>query len=176
MLWWWCGAMVATKKATSDDDDNGESFYKIILVFRGILWPQNLLNEHIYVPLPSVTVIINATSSQDHPFCLSAVSTRSTVCNKHNAPLVFPYSWIQCGVVTTRSIFSKLLTTDTPYLTGQWRGALMFSLIWAWMNGWVNIREAGDLRRHRADYDVTVMIGCLLWVQGMIYVPALSLQ
>ena len=41
----------------------------------------------------------------------------------------------------------------------QWRGALMFSLICAWMNGWVNNREAGDLRRHRAHYDVIVMIG-----------------
>ena len=40
---------------------------------------------------------------------------------------------------------------------GQWRGALMFSLICAWMNGWVDNREAGDLRRHRAHYDVTVM-------------------
>ena len=27
---------------------------------------------------------------------------------------------------------------------GQWCGALMFSLITAWMNGWVNTREAGD--------------------------------
>ena len=41
---------------------------------------------------------------------------------------------------------------------GQWRGALMFSLIYTWMDGWVNDREAGDLRRHRAHYDVTVMI------------------
>ena len=31
---------------------------------------------------------------------------------------------------------------------GQWRGALMFSLIWARINGWVNNGEAGDLRRH----------------------------
>ena len=41
---------------------------------------------------------------------------------------------------------------------GQWRGALMFSLICAWINGWVNNREAGDLRRHRAYCDVTVML------------------
>ena len=41
---------------------------------------------------------------------------------------------------------------------GQWRGALMFSLMCTWMNGWVNNREAGDLRRHRAHYDVIVMI------------------
>ena len=40
---------------------------------------------------------------------------------------------------------------------GQWRGALMFSLICAWINAWVNTREAGDLRRYRAHYDVIVM-------------------
>ena len=40
---------------------------------------------------------------------------------------------------------------------GQWHGALMFSLIGAWMNGWVNNREAGDWRRLRAHYAVTVM-------------------
>ena len=40
---------------------------------------------------------------------------------------------------------------------GQWRGALMLSLICVWINGWVNNREAGDLRRYRAHYDVTVM-------------------
>ena len=39
----------------------------------------------------------------------------------------------------------------------QWRGTLMFSLICAWINGWVNNREAGDLRRHRGHYDVSVM-------------------
>ena len=38
---------------------------------------------------------------------------------------------------------------------GQWRGALMFSLIWGWISDWVNNRKAGDLRRHRAHYDVT---------------------
>ena len=41
---------------------------------------------------------------------------------------------------------------------GQWRGALMFSLICVWISGWVNNGEAGDLRRYRAIYDVNVMI------------------
>ena len=47
---------------------------------------------------------------------------------------------------------------------GQCRGALMFSLICVWIIGWVNTREAGDLRRNRAHYDVIVM-WCLdsLW-------------
>ena len=40
---------------------------------------------------------------------------------------------------------------------GQWRGALIFSLICVWINGWVNNLEAGDLRRSRAHYDVIVM-------------------
>ena len=39
----------------------------------------------------------------------------------------------------------------------QWRGTLMFTLICARINGSVNNREAGDLRRHRAHYDVIVM-------------------
>ena len=33
----------------------------------------------------------------------------------------------------------------------------MFSLIYAEIDGWVNTRKAGDLRRHRAQYDVIVM-------------------
>ena len=41
---------------------------------------------------------------------------------------------------------------------GQWRGALMFSLICACINGWVNNGEAGDLRRRRAHFDVIVMV------------------
>ena len=40
---------------------------------------------------------------------------------------------------------------------GQWRGALMFSLICVWINGWVNNRGAGDLWRYRPHHDVTVM-------------------
>ena len=39
---------------------------------------------------------------------------------------------------------------------GQWHGTLMFPLMWAWINGWVNNGEAGDLRCHPAHYDVIV--------------------
>ena len=48
-------------------------------------------------------------------------------------------------------------TVNSPH-KGQWRGALMFSLICVWITGWVNNGEAGDLRRHRAHYVVTVML------------------
>ena len=40
--------------------------------------------------------------------------------------------------------------------------------IWSalWINGWVNNREAGNLRRHRAHYDVIVMNPCLTIYSG----------
>ena len=47
-------------------------------------------------------------------------------------------------------------SVNSPH-KGQWRGALMFSLICVWINDWVNNREAGDLRRYRAHYDIIVM-------------------
>ena len=47
-------------------------------------------------------------------------------------------------------------SVNSPH-KGQGRGALMFSLICAWINGWVNKGGAGNLRRHRAHFDVIVM-------------------
>ena len=41
---------------------------------------------------------------------------------------------------------------------GQWRRALMFSLIYAWQNGWVNNQDTGVLRCHCAHCDITVMV------------------
>ena len=55
---------------------------------------------------------------------------------------------------------------DSPH-KDQWRGALMLFLICPWTNGWANYRDAVDLRRHRAHYDLTVMrtstIRCICW-------------
>ena len=71
------------------------------------------------------------------------------------------YSWWRHQMGT----FSALLAlcagnspvpVNSPH-KGQWRGALMFAFICAWINDWVNNREAGDLRRHRGHYDVSVM-------------------
>ena len=50
----------------------------------------------------------------------------------------FPRYWPMCGEFSAHK-------------------ALKCSLICAWTNGWVNNRAAGDLKRHRAHYDVTVM-------------------
>ena len=56
---------------------------------------------------------------------------------------------------------------------GQWRGALMFTLICVWINGCANNREAGDWRRCCAHYGVKVMNGdpargCTIEVWGLI--------
>ena len=63
----------------------------------------------------------------------------------------------------TFSALLALCAGNSP-VTGQFpsqrsmsRG-LVFSLICAWTNGWVNNRHAGDLGRNRAHYDVTVMV------------------
>ena len=61
--------------------------------------------------------------------------------------------------------FSTLLTlcAGNSTVTGEFppqrpmTRSLMFSLIYVWMNRWVNNREAGDLRHPRAHYDVIVM-------------------
>ena len=61
----------------------------------------------------------------------------------------FPRNWS-----FVRGIHRSLVNSPRK---GQWRGDLMFSLICVWINDWVNNREAGDLRRNRAHYDVIVM-------------------
>ena len=58
----------------------------------------------------------------------------------------FPHYW-----PFVRGIIWSMV--DSP-CKGQWRGALMFSLICAWTNGWAN---KGDLRQHHAHHDVIVM-------------------
>ena len=64
------------------------------------------------------------------------------------------------------SVFLAICAGNSPVTVefpqkGQWRGALMFSLICTSINGWVNNREAVDFRRHHAHYDVTVI--CDSW-------------
>ena len=62
----------------------------------------------------------------------------------------FPRYWPLVGGIHRSPV-------NSPH-KGQWRGALMFSLICVWINSWVNNHEAGDLICHRAHYDVTIMV------------------
>ena len=58
----------------------------------------------------------------------------------------------------------------------QWRGALMFSLFGVWLNAWVNNREAVDLRRHCAHYDVIVNLGITSTVYSIRYSTKFRLE
>ena len=51
--------------------------------------------------------------------------------------------------VCLQMLHNGILAISSKVIKGQWRKALMFSLICAWINRWVNNRETGDLRRHR---------------------------
>ena len=46
------------------------------------------------------------------------------------------------------------VTGEFPEQRPMTQSLVFFSLIYAWINGWVNNREAGDLRHHRTHYDV----------------------
>ena len=83
-----------------------------------------------------------------------------------------------CDRVLVSSMFWYFMMTSsngnifrvTGHLCGEFTGPrwiphtkaseaeLWFSLICVWINSWVNNREAGDLRRYRAHYDVIVML------------------
>ena len=58
---------------------------------------------------------------------------------------------------------------EFPHTKASGAELLMLTLIYARINGWVNNREAGDLGRHPAHYDVIVMwlitsdVGNFLW-------------
>ena len=62
-----------------------------------------------------------------------------------------------------KSALLTLCSGNSP-ITELW----CFSLIYAWINGWANSREAGDLRRYRTHYDVTVM---KFWYEYVAFLP-----
>ena len=89
-------------------------------------------------------------------------ATMSQGTRSHDIDLVLPELWWRHQMETFSALLvlcvrNSPVTREFP-AQGQWGGALMFSLICVWINDWVNNREAGDLRRHRAHYDVIVMI------------------
>ena len=117
-------------------------------------------NRYWDIPMPNFNGFIMTFSITSHEFCYD--STVIPLQTGHKKRLVyfichddiikwkhFPRYWS-----FVRGIHRS--PVNSPH-KGQWLGALMFSLICFWINSWVNNREAGDLRRHRAHYDVIVM-------------------
>ena len=84
------------------------------------------------------------------------------MCSTFRHPWRWP--WIDLSMMTSSNgnIFRVTghlcgeFPVNSPH-KDQWRGALMFTLICDRINGWVNNRGAGDLRRNSAHYDVIGM-------------------
>ena len=101
-----------------------------------------------YVTCCPVRVITDCEFSPVLPHvvcCLRIVSLHDNVIKWKHFPRYWPFVW---GIHRS--------PVNSPH-KGQWCGALMFSVICAWINVWVNIRKAGDFRCHHAHYDITVM-------------------
>ena len=90
--------------------------------------------------------------SISHPFAIAITSSSMAWHFHDNAikwkyiPRYWPFVW---GIHRS--------PVDSPH-TGQWQRALKFPLISAWTTGWANNPDAGELKCHRAHYDVTVML------------------
>ena len=63
----------------------------------------------------------------------------------------FPRHWPLWGEFTGDRWIPLTKASDAELWCFLWSAC-------AWINGWANHRDAGDLRRHRAYYDVTVMM------------------
>ena len=131
---------------------------------------------HCYISSLNITSECQAPYVKQIASCLLGVSASVPISrDRWNTPAIlkFSYDYLSLEAVASAEhdgiIKWKRFPRYWPFVRGihrspvnsphkgQWRGSLMFSLICLWTKGWVNNREAGDLRRYRAHYDVIVM-------------------
>ena len=96
------------------------------------------------------------------PLCIGSLRYTCWLMSFFSPGLLHRYSWwrhpmehFQHYWPFVREIHRSTVDSSNK---GQWRGALMYSLICAWTNGWVYNGNAGDLRPHRVHYDVAIMV------------------
>ena len=82
-------------------------------------------------------------SKDSNTVVLISISRAICVYSEHDDAIKWPF---------VRGI--HLSPVNSPH-KGQWYRDFMLSLIYAWTNVWAYHRNAGDLRRHCAQYDVT---------------------
>ena len=95
----------------------------------------------------------------------------------HVVEAILPQHNMRISLKAMLFVLTSMMTSSngnifrvTGHLCGEFTGpgefpaqwpvtrSLDVSLICAWINDWVNNREAGDLRRHRGHYDVNVIM------------------
>ena len=101
-------------------------------------------------------------SSQWH-FLFNTAMDTITLCLDFESQKTLPISWWRHIIETFPCYWPSVLGIHrwpaNSSHKGQWRGNLAFSLICAWINGWLNNRETGDLRCQRTHCDVIAMLG-----------------
>ena len=143
--------------------------------FTDTLGAQQLFQSHIQRHFLKRNVLVLLINALNFFYGPNSNGEYGLVCWTYFKPLCAPMA-IQFGVVHTcinrpmmtspNENISALLAlcvrgihrspVDSPH-KGHWHGALMFSLICAWTNGWANNWDSGDLWRHHAHYYVIVM-------------------
>ena len=84
----------------------------------------------------------------------------------HGASEINITNWVSMMTSSNGTIFLVTGPLHGKFTDDRWihrtkaSDAELWCFLWSapWINGWVNNREAGDLRRHRAHYDIIVMI------------------
>ena len=131
---------------------------------RTCIW-QHPMNLELFTIVNQVCRCANITSLGCAKFFRTCGNIQMHIC----AIDLESYSQVSCSIIHDDVIKWKHFPRYWPVVRGihrppvnsphkgQWRGALMFSLICAQINGWANNREAGNLRPHRTHYDVILM-------------------
>ena len=143
---------------------------EISLVTPTQIWlPLRTVSVHSGVKMIVINMGLNPSHLARKDTCTNTEMLHSTYCRADSVSslsnnLNLPEKWhLLHGI----SVVLHRPPVDSPHKV-QWRGVLMFSLICTRTNGWANDRDAGDLRCHRVDYDITVMF-TPTWVDRRIY-------
>ena len=126
--------------------------------------PSKITWHQLKCPIPVTLLLLSNNEHKLHS--MNVVEWFLATCNHDD---VIKWKHFPCYWPFLRGIHQ----VSSPH-KGQWRGALMLSLICARINSWVNNREAGDLRRHRAHYDGIVM--WVLYNHNILYVCETATQ
>ena len=112
--------------------------------FRKLLGSKQETRKNVGQMTCKITMLLCFWDPRDKVSRYNASNHDDVIKSKH-----FPPYW-----PFVRGIHRSLV--NSPH-KGQWRETLMFSFVSAWINSWVNNREAGDLRCHHTHHDVIVM-------------------
>ena len=163
----WCQCL---RKRVGVSPDNSKIYFKLHLRQGRWLWPLCRIGDWppVYDMRPSHLYNVNIRFLNDGLYMETRLSFGMMTTSNGNIfritdPLCGEFTghrWIPLTKAGDVELWCFLWSAPSPVNSphkGRWRGALMFSLICAWLNRWVNNREAGDLTRHRAHYDANVM-------------------